>query len=631
MPYRSFLCVLLITLALPAYSSASMLDPDSDNTGIDTSAPSSPTSLKEKLEAARIAAGTPPIAGTQSIAAQPPVPVVTPVTQSEEQIAPIAAPYVPKFAETTPVAKPPVALPPKKIAAAQPIDQQVIRFDSGSIAATPPPPQTMDELLFDNGNIKASASSSKGLLSGNLEPMPAAPITHVDNEMIPAPVPAKTASPKIAETISSPLPQAMPAPVPMMAPMAHDELTPVAQTPQVQTVVTHEPHIEKTVTVLPPVIPPEEQASKKPFESYIPAIEVRKAPDAVPASRFKPMPAQPLKEWTIRNMEPSAPGKNDAVCLLQNRFSNNLILVIGQNNAGEGLVAIDYGIDMFSMDQDYHVKVELDENYSKEFSAYTTSPQKLMIPIGKNPEFFAALQSADALHVELKGAASTFAVNNLSQGLQNFSKCVADMGGAALPAAMAKQAPKAMAQTEMPAIPNPVVTQENIIPNNKPAYVAAVAPPVLTPSPQQPLNSLANDTWDDATLITLKQAGFVPYGLQKSSDQMQWINKDGTLHISARKISVANILDASSLLLDSQEKTCGGKFASQMGVPEIHGKNNILMMESKCSTANVTMVSTWLITNQGNDFTAWQMETTRDERGIAFDARQQLLNTLTKQ
>lgn len=603
MPCRSFLFALLIAVTLNNYAYASMLDPDDDMGASDTSAPSSASSLKEKLDAARQAAGT-PTAMPEPVADLPPAPSTTqdsvtpsPVTTSPVKHSIISSqPVIHKevinagiLDDTKPTATATAPVQQTASASAQPVEQQIIRFDNTQIAAAPS--DNMHDLLFDDAGTTPNTASN----SADTEMMPAIPAVPVQNDTIAPPAPTKTSSviPVVPDAFEKPAampeappqasPEAMPAPT-MMPPPA------IVDAPIIRSVV-------------------------KPLA--VPAVEIRKPPEAV--SRFKPTPAKPSGEWVSHGMKPSAADKNDGLCLIQNRFDNNLVLVIGQNADGSVILGIDYGLEMLSTSKHYTAKVELDDSFSQDFPAYADGPEKLIVKLGVNPNFLAAMQSAETLHIGLQGTASTFALTNLSQGLQDFSKCLNDIHSAALPMASASVAPR---QNVMPAVPVPVVQQENIAPTPM-----AAAAPQMNYS-QTSNNDTPSGHWSDNTMATIRHAGLSTSGLQTQDTEIQW--SAGSMHASAKLIPVADLVDASSLILDQQERLCGGQFSSQMGVPENRGSNNVLQMESKCVNASGTLVSTWTIVKDATGVTAWQMMAPRDQRGAAFDARQQLLTALSR-
>lgn len=460
--------------------------------------------------------------------------------------------------------------------ASTPVDQQVVRYKAASASDN----SGLHGLLFDDVGE---------------DPVKAAPPVKA-----PVPAPAPVAAPK-------PAPKAA---IPETKPAAKKNSIYASPGPR------YVKHIHEKWDSAPETAPA--------TQAGIPSVEIRKAFKAAPAGAdFKPKPSAPSGNWATRALEPSAPGKNDALCLLQNHFNNNLTLVLGQDSSGTAMLAIDYGIEMLESPQDYTAKVQLDKAFEQDLPAYTTSPAKIIIQLGKNPGFFSTLQSAGALHVALPGLASTFSLENLSQGLAGFAQCLNSIGGQALPAAAAMPVPAAPVM-EMPNVPIPAISTHEL---NTPQTVQAVpvAPPIIPAS--APAEQMLDPAWRDKAETAIRQSGIAFYDLTKSESGLHWSNSAGQLQARVSAMLSGDILDAASGVIDQQEKSCAGQFGSQMGVPD---GDNFLQMESKCVTGSLIIVSTWILHQQGQTTTIWQMASPRDTRGLAFDAREKILSTLKK-
>ena len=546
MHLRPLFLSLLLTSCLSGTVHAAMLAPETDTNATANSAqPSSISSLKEKLDAAR-----------GKTAPAMPAPVALNDTGFDDVPSRDVTPKQP--------------LPPVKeiiASAAQPVQQQVVRYDAAPAPLNAPinAPTTsasdIQNLLFDD--IKPSGVS-----------VPASPATR---------------------THTAPAPMA----APVKAPIAVPPSISAPASASSQTNVTARP-VQKSIT--PPVV------------ADIPAVEIRKAPSAT-VSHFMPKPSNPVGDWKSRGMEATAPNKNDAICLLQNRFNNDLTLVIGRDSTGMGMVAVNYGIDVLAAPQEYDIRIQLDKVYDQNLPGYADNPDRIVATLEKSDAFFSALQSADALHVEMRGLASTFSLKNLSQGLQSFASCLAGFGGGPLPSAAAV-APAAPAP-DMPQVPIPPVAAHDL---NTPQAALDIPMPSGTATPGGP-----DVSWQYRTANILQNTGVMPQHMQQDGDTIHWSNGLDSMHGTVRTVVSTDSLEVASNAIDAQEKNCRGTFASQMGLPD---ENGMIQMESKCVIGNEVTVSTWLVTQKGNAATIWQMSSLRDARQWAFQARDKILSAL---
>lgn len=164
-----------------------------------------------------------------------------------------------------------------------------------------------------------------------------------------------------------------------------------------------------------------------------------------------------------------------------------------------------------------------------------------------------------------------------------------------------------------------------------------VTPPAVMPAPvakiaeakPAPAQVAKPDLMANVSAI-LRKAGLKTQNLHQAGDQIQWRDSSGKVSARAAQVADKDILDAADHVVANAEKSCAGEFSVQMGVPEESGKTTVQPMESKCVTKNGIAVSAWVVVQQNDQTTAWEMQTPVASRKLAFDARDSLMNSLKK-
>lgn len=559
---------------------------------------------------------------------------------SSEAVAPIKqiSPSVPPVA--MPVAKP-VAPPVKTVIARTPPPPTEVKTttlpmrETHELPAlrTPQTPETapssIQGLLFDNSDMPTFAPAAKAAAKP-------APVKTAIPEYAPvvATVPVVTA-PIMPEPKALP-PASMPVPAPKPEPVPAPPVMKIAQAPK-------------------PVVmrPVQAKANNVPL----------------------PNAAHRIGAWKIRTLEGKT--KDSAFCLMEASFDNDMSLLIGQRADGYSTLGINYGIDMLQAQRPYKITVTLDSAFAEDFLGYAESGRMAIAQMGRKPSFFMALTGARALAVSMPGVATVFDMSGTMEQLPQFEQCLSGIGAAPLQQLAAAQEPgvpkidntpvqvtdemprsssEAAAQNNMPQAVEPVVT-----PAPAPAPAPVVAAPVVTPPsvvalPQpkaadlqwdapapvkqvqpmkldEPLIALpAKTSWAQQAQQLLRDANVGTQSFTPSGDNAVWRDPSGivTGHVTNSKNT--DVIDAAQNALDAAEKKCAGEFDVQMGIPKSYGAENMRVeaqsMESKCTNgANVT-VSSWLVTQQGDQAMAWEMQSARDQRNAAFAARDKMLAVL---
>lgn len=627
--------------------------------------------LKSRLEQARYeAAGIAPPPSEELTAPKmlQPVPAGKPTVVSNERV-PLASISNDKEKDdllsdaVAPIKQVSPSVPP----VAMPVAKRVAPPVKTVIARTPPPPtevkttslpmrETKDlPALRTPQTASAAPSSIQGLLFDNSDMPTFAPAAKAAAK----PAPAKTSIPEYAPVVAT---------VPVRS--------------------SSEAVVQKNVTApimpAPKALPPAAMPIPAPKPEPVPAPPVMKIAQAPKPAVMRPVQAKannvPLPNaahrigaWKVRTLEGKT--KDSAFCLMEASFDNDMSLLIGQRADGYSTLGVNYGIDMLQAQRPYKITVTLDSAFAEDFLGYAESGRMAIAQMGRKPSFFMALTGAQALAVSMPGVATVFDMSGTMEQLPQFEQCLNGIGAAPLQQIAAAQEPgvpkidntpvqvteemprsssEAVAQNNMPQAVEPVVTPP-------PAPAPVVAAPVITPPPvvtppqpkaadlqwdapapakqvqpmklDEPLIALpAKTTWAQQAQQLLRDANVGTQSFTPSGDNAVWRDPSGivTGYVTASKNT--DVIDAAQNALDAAEKKCAGEFDVQMGIPESYGAENMRVeaqsMESKCTNgANVT-VSSWLVTQQGDQAMAWEMQSARDQRNAAFAARDKMLAAL---
>ena len=498
----------------------------------------------------------------------------------------------------------------------------------------------LDDAALNVPRIKAAQPAPTMAMGGrkDITPLPQTmPVPVVRNEPVQtAPLPMEKMADKqlegskpvaTAEQKSSPeektfIKQA----APKKTASADHELVPVPQ------VMPPLPRAEQfdTVKAAPPAMPArramapghEQMSVYTPPAPRLMAQNIPLTPIVVPAAMAK-------GQWQTRSINAASNNPNDVFCLIENKFDNNVSIMIGQRADGYSTLGLNYGIDMLSPNKQYQVDVKVDNGFDESFMGYAESGHTLIVQLGKKASFFNMLPAAHNIVVAIPGSATNIAAQGIAGNLNNFSDCLQKIGGtdpmaAATSAVMAPVAPPiAPDMTPVPAAV-PVTSQDMPLPTPvSAAPVAAVATaskaPVLTP---------AKPPWSAKVLTTLKQASITPMAVQENSSVTEWTDAGGQIHGQAWRVQGSDLVDAAMFEIDRAEKNCKGSFSSQIGAPEDKVGISTLAMESSCTSTDSATASAWLLQQSDGDLTAWEMQAPSAQRQTAIQARAQVLSTL---
>lgn len=373
-------------------------------------------------------------------------------------------------------------------------------------------------------------------------------------------------------------------------------------------------------------------------KAAIPAVPV-----LPPVAEKQKMPSVPastaIGPWSAR-MIGDVTKQDSAFCLLENKFDNNMSLMIGQRADGYSTLGINYGVDMLSGGRNYSALVMIDESFEENFNGYAESGNMLIVQLGKKPSFFAMLANAQHLRVMIPGVASNFATQGIAGALEEFSNCMNSIGGT-----LAKAAPVATIAPNqtMPVVATPVVQADNL---NAPSG-NAVMPPVVTsdaapalPSPVATNSTVQKSTtpklppasnWSVYVSDILNSSGIRPQNIQESAAAKEWTVANGMLHGQVWQVAGTDVLEAAMTQLDNAEKECGGQFTNQIGAPEMINGHVLQLMESKCTSAQGVSVSTWLVQQNHSGITAWEMRAPQTQHVLGFEVRQKIMDAVSSQ
>lgn len=399
------------------------------------------------------------------------------------------------------------------------------------------------------------------------------------------------------------------------------------------------PVIEEVNKVETPKIEPE-----KPL-----IVEPKVAPAPVYQPKvFTPPPAAPLQNWTVKNI--AATNDLPSYCLISNRFENGMGVYATRSPDGNSTLGLDFGFDVLEQDRLYKVSVEIDHLFSDSFTAQASDEVMMVVQMGQQDAFFNALRTGQALHISMPGAASTFALDNLTPSYQQFKQCLKLQNGTAivetqkpLPTSpVIPTAPVVIEEvTSVPITaeePTKVTRKEDILPKNSlpevkekqlssPAMVQTSMGVNEKPSQQTEtfnpvkLNDFSktfvaptegsNDNLSVDSILTASGIGHTAIRLDDENENiLHWSlkqeNISGTL-VETPWVSQASLLDRLMDDIDTMEQICVGEFTSQIGIPATFGKNIIAHAETKCSTDGKATNAAHIYQGSGNTIKVWTL------------------------
>lgn len=575
------------------------------------------------------------------------------VKTAEKISAPSPKPTTTKIAPVT-TAVPPVAAPIVTAADIQ-WDQQAVKAQPKAIAPTKPINTVSNEAVIPAEKLQPV------VLPSVITPTKVVTAKPVQEKAI-APVVAKaTPTPKAVTPVTEKtvtktedVKTAAITPAPQLQPITEKPVTakPVAKSAEKTAEKTAKntsvkqvtKSAEKTTAVATKEKPPEFLPMPKAMPAMAPKVidttkvSVTASASSVPAVPVIPAAAKntpqipassPSEAWSIRLMG-STSDKDNAFCLMENKFNNHASLMVGQRADGYSTIGINYGVDMLDTGRHYSTLVKLDNSFEENFNGYAESGRMMIVQLGKKPSFFAQLAHSQSLQVTLPGVASNFAVQGVNIALQDFGNCLASIGGTLPTGAPATT----IAQGQnMPVVPNMAVQSSDLgNTGTTGGSVAAIAPVAVAaavtsaPVASQPSGS----PWSNGVITALNQANIRPANIQQSAAVIEWAENNG-MHGQIWQVAGNDILETTLDQLDNAEKECQGKFSSQIGAPESAGKNTVQLMESKCTTAQGMSISTWIVQQNPTGITVWEMRAPQTQNDASFGIRQRILVALGSQ
>ncbi|HYD31743.1 MAG TPA: hypothetical protein VEB64_12935, partial [Azospirillaceae bacterium] len=117
-----------------------------------------------------------------------------------------------------------------------------------------------------------------------------------------------------------------------------------------------------------------------------------------------------------------------AYCAAENRFDNNLVLVVGRNPAGEVNLGIGIPKGELVSGQGWPVTVVLDNHLKRDRQAMAFDTEFVVVELGKDEAFYNAMLGGRALSVKGPHDAAVFQLKGTTKALQELRKCVAAGG-----------------------------------------------------------------------------------------------------------------------------------------------------------------------------------------------------------
>lgn len=141
---------------------------------------------------------------------------------------------------------------------------------------------------------------------------------------------------------------------------------------------------------------------------------------------------QPKGGWAVTKIDESNT-QGGAYCTLARQFQNGVVFSIGRNKAEEYSIAIDFQDSKLNAEKAYDITLKAG-NQTRQLQMMPVSARAMVIRLGWDDSFFAALEKSQTLAVTLDKEAYSFAMPEYTKGKADLSRCMdtlksADMHG----------------------------------------------------------------------------------------------------------------------------------------------------------------------------------------------------------
>jgi hypothetical protein len=131
---------------------------------------------------------------------------------------------------------------------------------------------------------------------------------------------------------------------------------------------------------------------------------------------------QPKGGWSVSRIDNSAT-QGGAYCTLARQYQNGVIFSIGRNKAEEYSLAIDFQEARLNTDTAYDITLKAG-NQARQLQMMPVSPRAIVVRLGWDDSFFAAMEKAQSFSASIDKEAFTLALPDYGKGKMDLAQCM---------------------------------------------------------------------------------------------------------------------------------------------------------------------------------------------------------------
>lgn len=129
---------------------------------------------------------------------------------------------------------------------------------------------------------------------------------------------------------------------------------------------------------------------------------------------------RPQAKWKVGTVDTP---EGVPYCAIVNQFDDETVIAFSRNAEGQGSVAMDFRESFFRPGVDYEVSMRIDDSKSQRRIGRASSESSVVVQIGDDEKFYAAINEDGNLRVSMRMLEATFALRKLSESYVDLLEC----------------------------------------------------------------------------------------------------------------------------------------------------------------------------------------------------------------
>lgn len=170
-----------------------------------------------------------------------------------------------------------------------------------------------------------------------------------------------------------------------------------------------------------------------------------------------PRPGTPLDQWHGGPVVDAA--GNFAYCVVENRFDNDVVLVVARNGAGEANLALGLPGAELEPGQTVRLALRIDDRLRRDLTGHIVDPELMVIETGRDTEFYEGLRRGRVLTIQGPTDSVAFQLTGTARALAELATCVTEAqarGPVAVPPPLPEPLMAVLARAGLEVVPFPI-------------------------------------------------------------------------------------------------------------------------------------------------------------------------------